>query len=192
MRTLTEHIETNLVFRRVPARLFTVLGPLLLMLAAIGIYAVVSYTVSLRTTEIGVRIALGATVRGLIAQFVGESLVVVGLGALVGWALSLAVAIVIAGGPDRRARVRRRAGDPAAGRRDRLLDPRAPRDAHLADGGAAGGVTGRGSLRTRVRAAALSHAAVKARADFAGARGRLASLAGSGASSCASPLRAAI
>jgi putative ABC transport system permease protein len=97
VRTLTDHIETNLVFRRVPARLFTVLGPLLLMLAAIGIYAVVSYTVSLRTTEIGVRIALGATVRGLIAQFVGESLVVAGLGALVGWALSLAVAIVIAG-----------------------------------------------------------------------------------------------
>jgi len=96
LRTLTDHIETNLVFRRVPARLFTVLGPLLLLLAAIGIYAVVAYTVSLRTTEIGVRLALGATARGLIAQFVGESLLVVGLGALVGWALALAAAIVIA------------------------------------------------------------------------------------------------
>ena len=99
VRTLTDHIETNLVFRRVPARLFSILGPLLLMLAAIGIYAVVAYTVSLRTMEIGVRLALGATVRRLIAQFVGESLVVVGLGALVGWALALAAAIVIA--PDR-------------------------------------------------------------------------------------------
>jgi predicted permease len=96
VRTLIDHIETNLVFRRVPARLFTVLGPLLLMLAAVGIYAVVAYTVSLRTTEIGVRLALGATVRGLIAQFVGESLVVVALGALVGWSLALAAAIVIA------------------------------------------------------------------------------------------------
>jgi predicted permease len=96
VRTLTDHIETNLVFRRVPARLFAVLGPLLLVLAAIGIYAVVSYTVSLRTTEIGVRLALGATVRRVIAQFVGESMVVVGLGALAGWALALAAAIVIA------------------------------------------------------------------------------------------------
>ena len=44
VRTLTDHVETNLVFRRVPARMFVVLGPLLLVLAAIGIYAVVAYT----------------------------------------------------------------------------------------------------------------------------------------------------
>jgi predicted permease len=93
VRTLTDHIETNLVFRRVPARLFAVLGPLLLVLAAIGIYAVVAYSVSLRTTEIGVRLALGATVRRLIAQFVGESLIVIGLGALAGWSIAFAVAL---------------------------------------------------------------------------------------------------
>ena len=100
VRTLTDHVEANLIFRRIPARMFAVLGPLLLLLAAIGIYAVVAYAVTLRTTEIGVRLALGATARGLIAQFVGENLVVVGLGALAGWLAGASPrAIVIA--PDR-------------------------------------------------------------------------------------------
>jgi ABC-type antimicrobial peptide transport system permease subunit len=94
VRTLNDHIEANLIFRRVPARMFAVLGPLLLILAAIGIYAVVGYTVSLRTTEIGVRVALGASARRVVGQFVGESLVVIGVGGLVGWTIAAAIAIL--------------------------------------------------------------------------------------------------
>ena len=98
VRTLTDHVETNLVFRRVPARMFAVLGPLLLVLAALGIYAVVAYTVSLRTSEIGVRLACGATARRVTRQVMGESLGVIVLGALIGWALALVVAMDVGGG----------------------------------------------------------------------------------------------
>ena len=97
VRTLTAHVETNLLFRRIPARMFAVLGPMLLVLAAIGIYAVVSYTVAQRTTEIGVRLALGATPRGVVAQFVRESLAVIAVGALAGWAIALSGVIVFYG-----------------------------------------------------------------------------------------------
>ena len=93
VRTLSDHIEANLIFRRIPARMFMVLAPLLLLLAAIGIYAVVAYAVTLRTTEIGVRLALGATASRLVAQFVGEHLAVIGVGALAGWLLVFAVQV---------------------------------------------------------------------------------------------------
>ncbi len=92
VRTMTEHVDSNLVFRRIPARMFAALGPLLLLLTSIGIYAVVAYTVSLRTREIGVRVALGATTSRVVAQLVGESLAVVATGALAGWVLAFLVA----------------------------------------------------------------------------------------------------
>jgi predicted permease len=97
VRTLSDHIEANLIFRRIPARMFAVLGPLLLLLAASGIYASVAYAVSLRTKEIGVRLALGATTGRVIAQFVAEHLTVVAAGALAGWLLALAVVVDVFG-----------------------------------------------------------------------------------------------
>jgi len=99
VRTLTEHVEKNLFLRRIPARMFVVLGPALLLLAAIGIYAVVAYTVSHRTTEIGVRLALGATARQVVRQIVGESFRVVSAGALVGWAIALMINLHLLRGP---------------------------------------------------------------------------------------------
>jgi predicted permease len=92
VRTITDHIETNLILRRIPARMFAVLGPLLLLLAAIGIYSVVSYSVAHRTTEIGIRLALGATARRVVGEFVRQSLIVIGLGALAGWLVAIIVA----------------------------------------------------------------------------------------------------
>jgi putative ABC transport system permease protein len=99
VRTLTEHVERNLFLRRIPARMFVVLGPALLLLAAVGIYAVVAYTVSHRTTEIGVRMALGATAPRVVAQIVGDSLRVVTVGALAGWGLAAVVSLHLVRGP---------------------------------------------------------------------------------------------
>ena len=99
VRTMTDHIEKSLYLRRIPARMFVVLGPLLLFLAAIGIYAVVANTVAHRTTEIGVRLALGATPRRVVTQIMRESLSVIVQGALAGWLIALAIAMhVLRGG----------------------------------------------------------------------------------------------
>jgi hypothetical protein len=100
VRTLVEHVDKNLFLRKIPARMFVVLGPLLLVLAAIGIYAVVAYAVSHRTAEIGVRLALGATGGRVVRQIVRESLRVVGIGAGAGMAAAFLVAIhVMRGAP---------------------------------------------------------------------------------------------
>jgi putative ABC transport system permease protein len=93
VRTLNEHVEKNLFLRRIPARMFVVLGPLLLLLAAIGIYASVSYTVAQRTAEIGVRLALGGTATRVVWQIVADSLRVIVAGAAVGWLLAFGVGI---------------------------------------------------------------------------------------------------
>ena len=84
-RSLAEHVDSNLFYRRIPARMFVVLGPLLLALTAIGIYAVVSYAAARRTTEVGVRLALGATPRRVVVELLGETMRVVAVGAIVGW-----------------------------------------------------------------------------------------------------------
>ena len=91
VRTMTQHVDMNLALRKIPARMFLVLGPLVLALAAIGIYAVVAYSVAQRTPEIGVRVALGATASRVVGQIVRESLWVIAAGAALGW---LAVVMV--------------------------------------------------------------------------------------------------
>ena len=91
IRTMSEHIERNLFLRKIPARMFLVIAPLLLALVAIGIYAVISYTVSQRTTEIGVRIALGATSNRVVKQIVKEGLLVASGGLILAWIVAAMV-----------------------------------------------------------------------------------------------------
>jgi ABC-type antimicrobial peptide transport system permease subunit len=62
-----------------------------LLLAIIGVYAVISYTISQRTKEIGIRVALGAAGSSLTRMFVARGLLWAGLGAVAGLAVSAAL-----------------------------------------------------------------------------------------------------
>jgi predicted permease len=100
VRTMAEHVERNLFLRKIPARMFVVIAPLLLALVAVGIYAVISYSVSQRTTEIGVRMAMGATSDLVVRQIVKEGLVVASAGLVLAWILAAVVEMhLFIGGP---------------------------------------------------------------------------------------------
>jgi putative ABC transport system permease protein len=68
-----------------------------LLLAVVGIYGVVSYTVTQRTRELGVRMALGADAASTLRLVLGKSMLLVGLGTACGLAASVAVTRAIAG-----------------------------------------------------------------------------------------------
>jgi putative ABC transport system permease protein len=67
---------------------FGTIGGVGLLLASIGVYGVLSYAVSQRTQEIGVRVALGAVHRDVVRLIVGHGLLLAGIGVLVGLALA--------------------------------------------------------------------------------------------------------
>jgi putative ABC transport system permease protein len=91
VRTLAAHVDANQVFRRVPARMFGVLGPLVLLLVAVGIYAVVAHAAAQRRREIATRFALGATARQVRQALTADTMRVVSLGMLAGGAVALMI-----------------------------------------------------------------------------------------------------
>jgi predicted permease len=82
-------VRTELRPTRLGASMFSVFGALALILAAVGIYAVVSYDVGQRTREIGVRLALGAREGDVARLVVGDGVRVILFGALIGAGLVL-------------------------------------------------------------------------------------------------------
>jgi len=90
LHTVRQNLEQNLDTQIVLARLSTFFGGLALLLACVGLYGIMSYTVAGRTREIGVRIALGAARSDVLELVLREAMWLVGVGLAIGIPLSLA------------------------------------------------------------------------------------------------------
>jgi predicted permease len=86
--TQMEHVERRFEQERLFALAYTLFGALALTVAAVGLFGLMSYSVSRRTNEIGVRMALGAQRREVLGQVMRESMVLVVAGLAIGVALA--------------------------------------------------------------------------------------------------------
>ena len=95
MKTMTAVVDESLFLERMVAALSVAFGGLATLLAAIGLYGVMSYTVARRTREIGIRMALGAE-RGAVMWLVMQEVVLmVGIGVAVGLPVAFALSRVV-------------------------------------------------------------------------------------------------
>jgi macrolide transport system ATP-binding/permease protein len=88
--TLGESVDRSLSQEKLLAKLASFFGALALLLASIGLYGVMAYSVSRRTNEIGIRMALGAQPSAVLGMVLRESVFVVGLGLMAGIPAALA------------------------------------------------------------------------------------------------------
>ena len=93
--SMEERMSRSLTDRRTPVVLALGFGAVALLLSSIGIYGVLSYLVTQRTKEIGIRLALGGTARDILGLVAREGLAVVAIGFVAGLAGALALRRVL-------------------------------------------------------------------------------------------------
>jgi predicted permease len=96
-RTLEQVVSSALDPRRFSLLLLGAFASVALLLAVTGIYGVTAYSVARRTREIGVRVALGARPRAVVAMVVGQGVAMALVGVAIGLAAALALARLLAG-----------------------------------------------------------------------------------------------
>jgi predicted permease len=94
---MADYITAPLYPQRVAAMLLGGLGALAVLLAGIGLYGVMSYSVSNRVHEMGIRMALGAARGEVVAMLVGQGMRFIGIGLAVGIAIALVLARAASG-----------------------------------------------------------------------------------------------
>jgi predicted permease len=94
--TQVEQVEQRFLQERVFAQAYTLFGGLALLLAAIGLFGLMSYSVARRTNEIGIRMALGAQARDVLTLVMRESMVLVIVGVAIGLGIALAAGRFVA------------------------------------------------------------------------------------------------
>ena len=95
--TMDEHMAASLMPARVGATLATLFGGLGTLLAAIGLYGVIAFSVARRTKEIGLRMALGADPNGVMAMVMRQGFTLVAAGVVAGTLLAAGVAGLLRG-----------------------------------------------------------------------------------------------
>jgi predicted permease len=95
MKTMNAVVDESLFLERMVAALSVAFGGLATLLAAIGLYGVMSYTVARRTREIGIRMALGAERGSVMWLVLKEVALMVGIGVAAGVPLALALSRIV-------------------------------------------------------------------------------------------------